>query len=450
MNIYIRTKLNRWRPVPTAFTALLVMTLGYSSVRADGYPPVVIGPQPTLNWASTSGPPIIAIRYLAFSGEQARPTLERVTDADRTIASTNYYVAVLRQRLIEQIPQARILLDPATIVLSPTGKLVWSTSSEHPSVDVLVEFVAYVPNQNYSYYADEFVPVVSILVAPRLAPEPRGQVSTDVYCIGLNSSVDGSFSPYDALGTGCLEAFGGGGMRSVFGKGYSTRRPWTGEKPVLLGVPFEVVKRDKANKNVDVLPKDLDIYGYLIVDALNVISARNPIASVDPQFAAYYDAKLITDAALSEDYARKVKRLFAIRQAEATFLNAKSEAISKGLLNGEFGDSFRATRDSQAGTRHKSWALGILTLGTMTAGVSNQIATHSATNATTLNAATNLEQGTNSLANALSAAIAPAVKLQVDVAVQIDEESQNISASELRELREKLKGIYQNRFPTIR
>ena len=364
---------------------------------------------------------------------------------------------------MEQIPQARVLLDPVNVDLSPDGRLIWSPTDDRPSADAVVNFMAWVPQQLDPTAAGDVYPKVSITIAPKLTTSSRGLVSTMKELASFGSGVEGSSSPYDALGANLMEGVQqDGGKRSpVLGsKAYVDQRPWTGTKVILLSQTSAEAKRSKADRNVDDFPKSLYIYGYLVIDALNVASAQADKLAMDPELAAYYDPALYNKAVAgvsSQEDQNRWNALRTIRKTEADFLSHKSEALSSAILTGEFGDSFRTTRDTQDSSARKATVSGAFSLLKMAVEVAAQGATARSAPATSLaygNQAMSTEssylQQNEAISQSLAASIDPAVNLQVRVAIKIDEVSADVTAVSLTELREKLKAIYQRKYPNAR
>jgi hypothetical protein len=408
-----------------------------------------VGVLPALKWASPFGPPIIAIRYVASVDMPAKPIWERVSSANPSLAATNYYAAQLRQRLKEQIPQAQILLDPANLTLDSEGHLAWATGMVRSSPDVLIDFVAWIPNGADPTAIRRVKPIASIMVAPKMAPTTQGLVATTKNYEWIVAKSTLGLSPYDALGASLIEGFQrSSGTQALGAKGYSEQGPWIATKAILL-------KSDYVEAKNDVFPKSLDVYGFLVADALNTVSAQNN-RILDPDFAAYYDpsfAKTTENLFVGSAPKPQQGALQKIRQAEAGFLNTKSEAIAKVILYSDFGNSFRATRDAQDQAAHQAMISGIFAALTMAVDVAGQASTIRSSPSTSqsygnkaINDASNYIQERKTYMDSLSTAMSPAVNLQVAVALKIDEESNNVSAVSLAELRGKLRALYQRKF----
>jgi hypothetical protein len=456
--------MNRCSPLISAVACLLAMVWTapasadfFKAIRS--YPDATLGTAPVLNWAH-GHKPLVVVRYpAAFAPDAVEAgrtkyiegpyyAFERDDGAfddpqpptfDRMLTSSMYYAAEFTEQLRTQIPGVRVVMTGGTIGLDANKKFVWIDDATKPAADVLIDFTAYVWPQQMAVSIGGLTPIVSINVAPVVAPELRGSVSSPKVFRGLGAHVDGSHDPYQALGPNLVDLLNYTGKKEtvklppLLGKDrYIEARPFNGSKIVSLRALGTPPQEDKAKEGTYVLPESFKIWSYLTIDALNMVSAHESAKS-RPDYAAAFDP----GAAAGLDETR-LATLTKLRAAEAEFMNSQSDRLIEAVLKGSFGDSFRVTREKELATARKANTVGWL--GVLAAGATMGVA------GSTALVGMAIDKTHDNMTDNFNESVAAVLKTQVNVAVQVGNEEMTIAAANLASLRGQLVQLYRKAY----
>lgn len=191
--------------------------------------------------------------------------------------------------------------------------------------------------------------------------------------------------------------------------------------------------------------------------AITAISKSSSAASKsDPLFdyINFYDtslaSKLKSGKKISDTEEKNLQIAKKLMDVETMWLAAQSDAIGNGLLNGDFGNSFRKSRVIMADGYNKAQTLGWMNVGaTLVSGYSSGLFGGAGSfNPTALMAMHLRNQqmytdASNRLGDALIEALAPSIEMRnLVLNFTFEGINENVSAGSYGELKEKLKILY--------
>jgi len=406
------------------------------------------------NYNDFIGHPLSSCNDGAFSGHQSPMLFDHST----------YYAAELRRILGRYMDESAVRLDPVQIDYRD-GEFVQQRLLPDSTPSVMVISIYDFPIALTSSIGAGYGPRVNIRSAAQVSPETCGNLLVSPGHIGFDEKQVAQCTNLDARAA----------------PGFMPLSYFAEQPPKLVPLPSqdshqiqpgqlyaakhlhedndEAYLKASAEPDFKVTADNIrnftsDWIARIAVDALSRIDVNTAYDAGFIGYAEGYDpalAKRLREQRTNAADTRKIEILHKMLIAETDWLAAQNEAITEGILNGGYGQSFRQSRVVLAESYRKSQNAGWLQVGaTLLSGfTSGLFAGGSAYNPTSLVSQTVANENTyrQSIAqiqDTTLAALAPATAMRAHVVrVSIDGVQANIRAENAQDVRAQLRKLYR-------
>lgn len=447
--------------------------------------PAFIGEEPA---AMSDDRHIVVVRILTGVDEESAPNLRqryisqayfggpksgssKVVDPnmlDQSVAKTTFYAFQTFEALRKALPDAVVIPQPVTLSTDSYGNAAYTSNLDVPTPTVVVDFFAYVdpewtPDivQPFSTVGRTVMPIYSVRTWPHLSSNTSGAVSGMEMLAPLVSAGNGS-GAFAGAGANIVEFLNcrcENAHKRDKGKTYlvdaeelTRARAWAPDSFLawpLYKLNFESLERldGKSDMAADPSVKTL---AWIIRDALAVASAdENVNQHLLAQRLEYYDpdaAEAVRDGVKLE--ASKADLFAKIERAELQYFRNSAEAFVDSHLTEELRTSFMEIRKKEQehvrNAKAMSW-VGIVASAALVSAAADSGSTASLSNAQiTMTALMDtMEDSFNNMAQSIDQAQGRFGAQQTSLSITLAEREAEIVASDIHELRAKLKAHYE-------
>lgn len=391
------------------------------------------------------------------------PTVDSQQGSIALIASllkTTYFALRLFDELSQSLPEASVILVPATLSLDHGGKLELVNEIEAALPSVLIDFFAWVP-AGWAYYGigttpmatvgRVLYPVISARTDPEVLPETKGAIfgTSTLDPLLVPGSGPGA---YGGMGASIAELIGDhrpAAQRKVsdwdtrprpFSKStFSQSRPWTRGRYVSLPrISLALTEPDENGRPG--FSEDISVISMLVSDALADMNSERHVVELAKTRIGFYEPNP-SDLTANEPQSVVLREIVA---AETEYSTAQSRALRDGLLNQDWARAIERNLEDEH-SQMKSAAtmeVAMFFVGAAAAGALGA-AGGQATGASV--GSSLIESGRLAVQNtamAIDQALSSARSEQLSVSIEIGGQESQITAANFEELRTKLRNLY--------
>ena len=364
-------------------------------------------------------------------------------------AKSNVYAYQFAQQIKDSLGRVIVIVQPMTMRIEKSGLAVATPYFDAPPVELIFDFFKYqspdvVLSDVSNALANGLVhPLISLRTDPAAAPATHGALMVHAALVPLMDrgvAHDGKGAEL-GYGANIVELINA----AIPENDVLAAAPWSEvaivQRPLQIGhfIQYEFAfrrtefERDSYDAGAHVFKPFINVAG----DAVNLIDRELALKNGYKSYAMHFDKDLAArwTAADSESEARRAL-IKKFRYAEVQFLQHQTAALKRYYTEGEFREDIRNLQRAE-------------TKSVMTNLVVSSVAGSLATQASGGNVWAGAQaQMHNSQTHAVDFSNRMfSARESVNLAINFSGESENISASSLSELREKMKGLYKRTYP---